>query len=178
MSPYQVDVILGSVACAVSMIGGWMFDRTMAGWHLNVFAPDGFDIRPLQILGVRSVNTHADVLAASSGHPSGVVAIESDLFQVEDRRLDILNLINEGYAEVVVYGDLSLGNLISRVDRVGHRLSDAAVAFKAQALRAAAATSPHCCAEKQEFLHYLPRDVAAAQPQAADTNPCRQEHLP
>lgn len=161
MAPYQVDVILGSVACAVRMIGGWMFDRAMAGWHLDVFASDGFDNRPLQILGVRSVNSYTDLHAVRSDQPGGVVAIGSDLLRVKDRMGDILDVINKGYNQVAVFGDLSPGDLIGRVDWVGHRLSGAAVAFKAQALRAAAsATVRHGSVEAEEFLHYLPRDVA------------------
>lgn len=52
---YRVDVVGGSVADVVRRAGGWIFDRSMQGWAVNVVIPRPGDTRPIEILGA-SVN--------------------------------------------------------------------------------------------------------------------------
>lgn len=52
---YRVDVVAGSVADVVRRAGGWIFDRSMQGWTVNVVIPHPADTRPIEILGA-SVN--------------------------------------------------------------------------------------------------------------------------
>ena len=38
--PYRLDVIAPGIVDAVSLIGGWVFDRAMAGWQVTFVLPD------------------------------------------------------------------------------------------------------------------------------------------
>ena len=51
---YQLNVIATDVADVVQSVGGWLFDRSMAGWDVNVLLANHHDTRPLRILGVRT----------------------------------------------------------------------------------------------------------------------------
>src|SRR5689334_16677717 len=44
---YRIDVIASGIADVVTSIGGWLFDRSMAGWRVNMYAADDPDVRPL-----------------------------------------------------------------------------------------------------------------------------------
>lgn len=48
---YRVDVVADSLADAVEGAGGWIFDRVMAGWTVNVGVAESCDTRPIEILG-------------------------------------------------------------------------------------------------------------------------------
>ncbi len=48
---YRAEVVGGSVADVVRSAGGWIFDRVMGGWAVNVSVPSCLDARPLRILG-------------------------------------------------------------------------------------------------------------------------------
>lgn len=48
---YRVDVVAATVADVVRGAGGWIFDRTMQGWAVNVVVPQPGDTRPIEILG-------------------------------------------------------------------------------------------------------------------------------
>lgn len=47
----RVDVMAGSVADAVRRAGGWIFDRSMQGWAINLVIGRPGDTRPIEILG-------------------------------------------------------------------------------------------------------------------------------
>ena len=55
MTDYRIDVVAGSVADVVECAGGWIFDRVMQGWAVNVVIPRPDDTRAIEILGA-SVN--------------------------------------------------------------------------------------------------------------------------
>jgi hypothetical protein len=54
LGKYQLDVTACDVVDVVRSAGGWLFDRSMAGWNVNVIMPGGCDPLPLQILGVNA----------------------------------------------------------------------------------------------------------------------------
>ncbi len=56
---YRVDVVACNVTEAVRRVGGWIFDRAIQGWVVNVVLPQPGDTRPVQILGA-SVNAPSD----------------------------------------------------------------------------------------------------------------------
>ncbi len=43
---YRLDIVAPSVAEAVRHAGGWIFDRVMAGWDVNVLLAQPGDTRP------------------------------------------------------------------------------------------------------------------------------------
>ncbi|SCX27697.1 hypothetical protein [Mycolicibacterium fluoranthenivorans] len=115
---YRLDVIGVDTADVVRSAGGWLFDRAMAGWDVQVTLTRSGDLRPLQILGLRTGDRRDESVAvAAAGELGGRV-------QAALRR---------GRTEVTVW---NAGRLTALVP-VRHVLSAAACAFKAQALAAA-----------------------------------------
>ena len=50
--PHRLNVVAPTVADVVGQIGGWLFDRAMEGWRIDVLVPEGDSLTPLRILGV------------------------------------------------------------------------------------------------------------------------------
>ena len=53
---YRLDVVASSVLDVVRFAGGWLFDRSMAGWDVTVLLSERADDRPLQILGAQTMD--------------------------------------------------------------------------------------------------------------------------
>ncbi len=135
---YRLDVVAGDVADVVRFAGGWLFDRAMAGWDVTVLVADYPDDRPLQILGVQTLDL--EYALASAGHrpPPQTLAAAADLFDCDPRvRQGVLQALDQGATEVTLWGRTWPVELDSHIDLVEHRLSAAAQAFKGQALAAA-----------------------------------------
>jgi hypothetical protein len=136
---YRLDVVASTVVDVVRFAGGWLFDRSMAGWDVTVLVVDHPDDRPLQILGAQVLDLE-DVLASPQARPRPqALAAAADLFGCDSRvRRGVLQALDHGVTEVTLWGqtwpselDESVGGLVQ------HRLSMAAKTFKAQALAAA-----------------------------------------
>ncbi len=128
---------------AVRNVGGWMFDRVMAGWDVTVLISGGEDVRPLQILGANVLELERSLGSPSHGPMPHAIAVAADLFEADARvRCGVLDALEHGTAEVTVWGDSCPLELDARIGSVQHRLSVAARAFKAQALAAAAVSGP------------------------------------
>ena len=136
---YRLDIVAPSVAEAVLHAGGWMFDRVMAGWDVNVLLAQPGDTRPLSILGAQTLDFES-VLAAGDDQPHPqALAVAADLVDTDARvRTGVLRALDYGMTEVALWGDTHPVDLDRTVDSVAHRLSSAARVFKAQALAAAA----------------------------------------
>ncbi|GFG70779.1 hypothetical protein [Mycolicibacter senuensis] len=137
---YRFDIVGHSVVDIVTAAGGWLYDRATAGWDVSVMMLDAFegtDTRPLQILGARvldlaSVLTHWEQWP----HPQ-TIAVCAQMFDGHARvRQGVLDALEHSSTEVTLWGDVP-AELHRDVDTRQHRLSAAARAFKAQALRAA-----------------------------------------
>ncbi|OBH99079.1 hypothetical protein [Mycobacterium sp. E2733] len=142
---YRLDVVAATVVDVVRFAGGWLFDRAMAGWEVNVLLvdlADQPDDRPLQILGAQVVDLE-DALASVQTRPRPqALAAAADLFGCDPRvRQGVLQALDHGVTEVTLWGDNWPAELDDSVGLVQHRLSRAACTFKAQAL--AAADLPH-----------------------------------
>ena len=135
---YRLDVVAPSVLDAVRFVGGWVYDRVMAGWDVTVLIGDGEDARPLEILGAE-VRDLESVLASWEDRPHPqTVAVAADLFDRDARvRQGVLEALEQDATEVTLWGEGLPAELDESVDSVQHRLSSAARAFKAQALAAA-----------------------------------------
>ena len=136
---YRLDVVAPSVAEAVRYAGGWMFDRVMAGWDVNVLLAESGDTRPLKILGAEPVDFESVVAAGDDQSHPQALAVAAGLIDGDERvRQGVLRALDHGMTEVAVWGEPA--GLDRGVDSVQHRLSSAARVFKAQALAAAAIT--------------------------------------
>ena len=149
----SLTVIAGSMADVVTQAGGWLCDRARAGWDVNVRVADRRDGRPLAILGAASLDT--DAASILDGTPrDGEVAVSAALLKTDARiRDDVLGLLKRGGTEVTVWGDdwpIELGRAVAPVE---HRVSAAARAFKAHAMRAA--DVPHDSVAPTETLYAL-----------------------
>ncbi|QFG27592.1 hypothetical protein F7P10_38820 [Actinomadura sp. WMMB 499] len=140
----RLVVIAPVQAEAVRFAGGWLFDRAMAGWDVTVYSADRAAARPLRILGARAGRLETLPVALRRGPAARSIAVHADLLGTHApvRRL-VLDALREGVVEARFWGgETPAGSgrpAISPVLRIslGHRLSAAARAFKAQALSAA-----------------------------------------
>ncbi|OBA71422.1 hypothetical protein A5641_01610 [Mycobacterium sp. 1554424.7] len=138
---YRLDVVAGSVADVVRFAGGWLFDRSMAGWDVTVLLTDladRRDLRPLQIIGAQTLDLE-DALAAveTRPHPQALAAA-ADLFGCDSRVRDgVSQALDRGVTEVTLWGEDCPAELDDSVGLVQHRLSMAAKIFKGRALAAA-----------------------------------------
>ncbi|MGV0745957.1 hypothetical protein [Mycolicibacterium sp. XJ870] len=132
---YRLDVVAPCVVDAVRFAGGWLVDRVMAGWDVTVLIGADEDVRPLEILGVETMDLES-VLASWEDRPHPqTVAVAADLFNTDERvRQGVLGALEQGRTEVTLWGDQCPDDL--SVDPVRHELSAAARAFKAHALAA------------------------------------------
>jgi hypothetical protein len=139
---YRLDVVAADVADVVLFAGGWLFDRTMAGWDVTVLVADHPDERPLQILGAKTLDLEYAMATVGHRPPPQTLAAAADLCGCDSRvRRGVLQALDQGATEVTLWGQSWPIELDSHVGLVEHRLSAAAQAFKAQAL-AAAGISP------------------------------------
>jgi hypothetical protein len=135
---YRLDVVAADVADVVRFAGGWLFDRTMAGWDVTVLVAGHPDERPLQILGAATLDLEYALATVGHRPPPQTLAAAADLFGCDSRvRQGVLQALDQGATEVTLWGQTWPVELDDSVGLVEHRLSAAAQAFKAQALAAA-----------------------------------------
>lgn len=130
---YRLDVIGSDVGDVVRSVGGWLFDRVMAGWEVNVLLPFPGDARALQILGVGTLDIESELAVSSVG-----LAASADAFAADPRVRDkVCTALDRSRTEVTLWGQdwpLAVGRATTSVH---HTLSAAARVFKSQALVAA-----------------------------------------
>ena len=138
---YQLAVVASDMADVVRSAGGWLCDRARAGWDVNVVVAGHYDARPLSILGAVGLDVDGDLSAVvKRASTCAELAISSHVLATDDRfRADVFALVKRRLTEVTVWGDDWPDEFGRKVDRVEHKLSSAAHAFKAHALEAAAA---------------------------------------
>jgi hypothetical protein len=134
---YHLDVVAGDVVNVVDSIGGWLFDRSMAGWDVHVFLAHHMNIEPLRILGVCTFEL--DKVLSDVGDErerAAGLAVAADVLR-SDERVDVhvREASRNRDTEVVLWGD---GAPPAQTKAVVYRLGAAARVFKAHALAAAA----------------------------------------
>lgn len=131
--PYRLDVIGTDVADVVQSAGGWLYDRVMAGWEVNVLMPRGGDRRALQILGVRTVDLATALSAGGTG-----LAVSAGAYAAEGCVREALQAaLDHRLTEVTVWGEGWPARIDGVTTAVRYPLSAAARVFKGQALAAA-----------------------------------------
>jgi hypothetical protein len=136
---YQLNVIAASVADVVQSTAGWLFDRRMAGWDVNILLPDPNDARALRILGARSVDLHAGLACFLRGPVrAAALAVATDLLAIDERiQEEVQQAMRSGLTEVTLWGDSRPANVGAQVASTEYRLSAAARVFKGEAMVAA-----------------------------------------
>jgi hypothetical protein len=143
----RLDVLAGTVDDVVHRAGGWLADRALAGWDVEVLVADpGLDattVRPLQILGASACSLRDE--SSSHRRPrADAVAVAADLFTADAQiRERVVHAYDKDLLEVIVWGDVIPTELSARFATVEHVLSSAAQAFKAHAMRAATPFATH-----------------------------------
>jgi hypothetical protein len=149
---YQLIVIAPSGADVVQFAGGWLFDRRMAGWDVDVLVPDARGersdgecqdaARSLRILGVRAVDLHAGLASVVRGPERAAgLAVAADLLAIDERiHEEVLEAVRSGITEVALWGGTRPAKIGGRVDTTQYRLSAAARAYKRHALAAVGLT--------------------------------------
>ncbi|ORA37779.1 hypothetical protein BST13_08060 [Mycobacterium aquaticum] len=133
---YELNVQARDAADVVASIGGWLFDRRMAGWGVTVALPDHRDDRALRILGIKAVELHGE-WPATTHERIVTTVIAADLFDADDDvRSQVLASMRRGDGEVAFWGAGALGRFGGGLHATQYRLSAAAQAFKAHALAA------------------------------------------
>ena len=138
---YQLCVVAHDVGELVDLAGGWMCDRTLAGWDVSVALSEPHDLRPLQILGVTTLLTHQRFTSINDGGATTSIAVAPGILENNDHiRAVVLQALDQPATEVTVWGPGPSipSDLHGQLARRQHRLSGAARAFKAHALAAAA----------------------------------------
>jgi hypothetical protein len=133
---HEMTVVASSVADVVASAGGWLFDRRMAGWQVNVLVSDRAGERALQILGAQALDLSGDLEAITDDRDrAATVAVAAEVYAADERVRRFVSMSDRSRTEVALWGDT--GPLGQNVSAVSYRLSAAARAFKAQALLAA-----------------------------------------
>jgi hypothetical protein len=135
---YRLDVIASSVGDVVRSAGGWLFDRAMAGWEVNLLIAEPCDVRPLRILSISPRPLDPGLEPVTNWPRTQAIAVAADVFNTDERvRESVVVALERGNSEVTLWGDTWPPEFGGRGDLVQHRLSAAARAFKAHALSAA-----------------------------------------
>jgi hypothetical protein len=133
--PYHLDVVASDVGDAVGSAGGWLYDRSRAGWLVTAFVPEHCDPRPLHILGVKTLSIDYWIVC-SDRHPRGL-AVAADVVADNSRaRSAVFAALESGVTHISVWGSKRSCSLARRIDDGQHQLSAAARAFKSQAIAA------------------------------------------
>lgn len=136
---HRLDVIAASVRDVVASAGGWLADRALAGWDVNVFVPDTDDVGPLRILGLtprRLADVDAD--RTDTLRPTAVAVSVDAMTADPAMSATLVGEIGGEIPEVTVWGAQVPRELAGRLCSVEHVPSTAARAFKSHAMRAAA----------------------------------------
>ena len=144
----RLVVLAPSVGDVVTAAGGWLADRALAGWDIEVLVPasgvDHADVRALQIVGA----TVGDLDEVFDTGTAAAVAVSADLFAADSHvRARVLHAYDRDIAEVTVWGADIPAELTARFVSVEHVLSSAAQVFKLHSLAAIADRSGVSSAE-------------------------------
>ncbi|MFE7741216.1 hypothetical protein [Nocardia sp. NPDC057455] len=135
---YRLAVVAPSATEVIRHAGGWLFDRTTAGWEVTVLVSDHVNVRPLRILGATVLDLEQSLAAPVHDTWPTAVAVAAETYRSDGRVRDgVLDCLDRGLTEVAVWGADLPAELDNRVGPAQHRMSMAARAFKSCALTAA-----------------------------------------
>ncbi|MGA5465064.1 hypothetical protein [Mycobacterium sp. NPDC050041] len=155
---YRLDVLAVDATDAARFAGGWLFDRAMAGWQVNVLVTDARDTRPMQILGATVLDL-GDALESVVTDPEHAAGLAVSAAALADGRVHdaVADLLATGRTEVAVWGG-RWPDRFGGADAVSYRLSAAARVFKTHAMAAAGIDTPVGADERMNRGGYRPID--------------------
>lgn len=143
LGKYQLDVTACDVVDVVRSAGGWLFDRSMAGWDVTVHLnSECHDLRPLHIIGVNTEPPPADDDAGAPARALALAASAAVVAADPQLRNDLLRAMKRGIGDVLLWGNSWPAGVERGVELVEHELSAAARAFKGHALTALGLSEP------------------------------------
>src|SRR5882757_5885568 len=136
---YQLNVIAASVADVVQSAGGWLFDRRMAGWEVNILLSEQDDARAIRILGATTADLRSGLASFLRGpERAAALAVAADLLAIDEGiQEEVLEAVRSGLTEVALWGGSRPADVGGPVDSTEYRLGAAARVFKRHALAAA-----------------------------------------
>ena len=145
-------VIGPSTPQVVDRVGGWIFDRAMAGWDVTVFISDLRDVRPLRILGAQADDYRSAVVSMENCPGRMALAVAAEVCD-DDASVHglVRRMLDEGSCEVAIWGDARSADLGAGLPMTSYRLSSAAAAFKKHALAAAMVLPASSTADSEVF---------------------------
>jgi hypothetical protein len=150
---YRLHVAASDLVDLITVAGGWLTDRAMAGWHVTAYIAGDHDDRPLHILGVGAIDC-ASALDWRDPTALHTLAVMPDLYQRDKQiRARVRRAIATGEVEANVIGDAYPPDLRRVPTTVEHQCSSAAEAFKRQAL-AAAGGFPGLLADREALFSW------------------------
>ncbi|MFC8043813.1 hypothetical protein [Nocardia sp. NPDC057353] len=134
---HRLAVVAPDAADVIRHAGGWLFDRSAAGWEVTVLVADAADVAPLQILGATVLDLRQALTGPSHEIWPMAVAVSAASYRAEPLvQAQLLDCLDRGLIEVAVWGEDLPDELAGRVAPSYHRVSVAARAFKSCALAA------------------------------------------
>ncbi len=83
---HEMTVVASSVADVVASAGGWLYDRRMAGWQVNVLVSDRAGERALQILGAVALDLSGNLEAVSDDPDrAATLVVAADVYAADER---------------------------------------------------------------------------------------------
>jgi hypothetical protein len=155
LAGYRVVVSAASVRSVVEAAGGFLCDRARAGWDVSVLLAGDGDARPLAILGVAAHHEPGpDVgsMIRELAHGATVVVDAELLERDPDARDALTRAVRRTGGRVRLWGRPALTHVGSGLAEIPYELSQAAMAFKGHALRAAGSPG---VAEPVEVLYQV-----------------------
>ncbi|MFD4406775.1 hypothetical protein ACFWPH_28830 [Nocardia sp. NPDC058499] len=138
--PRHTGVVLASsVAEVVDCLGGWIFDRTLAGCETIVFTPTPGDTRALAILGAKTAD-YGDIPVVPGWCDSfGVLAVSAAMYEADQLAGEAVDARrSDGTNRTYLWGERpGAGSGREFAVITPHQVSLAGQAFKRQALAAA-----------------------------------------
>lgn len=138
--PRHTGVVLASsVAEVVDCLGGWIFDRTLAGCETIVFTPSPRETRALAILGANTAD-YGDIPGVPGWCDGfGVLAVSAEIYAADELARETVGARrSDGTSRTYLWGERpAAGSCREFAVITPHQVSLAGQAFKRQALTAA-----------------------------------------
>ena len=134
---YRLDVLAMNTAEVVSAAGGLICDRALMGWDVRVFTVSGDDRQPLRILGADAFALDQATALSAIETSNSALIVSAELATTDFSVRQRFNAALLGRGEVRLWGSTAVG-VGPKLKLLQYRVSAAGLAFKGQALQAAA----------------------------------------
>lgn len=132
-------IVTPSAADAVLRLGGWLFDRSTAGWETIALAPGGDGARALQIVGAKVLDLDETLRLPDWAADVDELAVCAGLYSADLRVRDAVRTrLDRGTEATYLWGGASL-EPEGDAALTRHRVSRAGLAFKRRAVEATGA---------------------------------------